>query len=364
MSPVPLTDFEILSTWKYSLGFDYDTDLGFLGDGWTVSGEWIHTDVKDGYDIDEMNRTTVGTAPDGRPIYDFPAGGDYVVSNTGKGGGDIYTLNFANSWDTDHGIFDATFGYTHQDLEEVRSYNRFVGFETYAMDPQTDLNNPILGASRYQTPDRITATLNWQKQLFGENMTAVSLFYTGRSGLHYSHVLGSGNSAFGGVFLADFGSEADNPGSQLFYVPSGMSDPIVTGDEHFLAHLDTYIDTQDCLRKFRGQIVPRNACENGWINLWNMRFLQEFKVGDDNALELTLDIENLGNLLNDDWGRVQNYTAPSNVALANVSISDDGSQYVYSPIGVVNSADEVAANPAIARLPSVYRIQLGLRYRF
>jgi hypothetical protein len=357
-------DFDILSTWKYSLGFDYDADLPFLGEGWIISGEWIHTEVKDGYDIDELNRSVIGTAPDGRPLYDFPAGGDYVVTNTSEGGGDVYTLNFAKNWDTNSGLYDLTFGYTHQDLDEVRSYNRFVGFETYAMDPQTDLNNPLLAPSRYQTEDRLTATFNWQQQLFGDNTTAISLVYTGRSGLHYSPVMGSANAAFGGTFLADFGSEADNPGSQLFYVPTGVNDPLVTGDPHFLNHLDAYINAFDCLRGQRGQIAGRNSCESGWVNLWNLRFLQEFRFRNEHALELTLDIENLGNLINDDWGRVQNFTAPSNVALANVAISGDGAQYIYSPIGVVNSADDVAPRPAIARLPSVYRIQLGLRYRF
>jgi hypothetical protein len=232
------------------------------------------------------------------------------------------------------------------------------------MDPQTDLNNPLLAPSRYQTEDRLTATFNWQQQLFGDNTTAISLVYTGRSGLHYSPVMGSANAAFGGTFLADFGSEADNPGSQLFYVPTGVNDPLVTGDPHFLNHLDAYINAFDCLRGQRGQIAGRNSCESGWVNLWNLRFLQEFRFRNEHALELTLDIENLGNLINDDWGRVQNFTAPSNVALANVAISGDGAQYIYSPIGVVNSADDVAPRPAIARLPSVYRIQLGLRYRF
>ena len=76
-----------------------------------------------------------------------------------------------------------------------------------------------------------------------------------------------------------------------------------------------------------------------------------------------LDIENFGNLLNDDWGRVENYSSPSNVALANVAIADG--QYVYSPIsGSQVSPETIAPNAAIARLPSVYRIQFGVRFRF
>jgi len=358
-------DFDILSTWKFTLGFDYTANLGPLGDDWLISGEVTHTDVKNGYDIFEGRRQVVGTAPDSRPIYDFPADGDYIVTNTSRGGGEIYTLNLAKSWDTDSGSFDATLGYAHQNLDEIRSYNRFVGFETFAMDPQSDLNNPSLSDSRFETPDRVTATLDWSKDLWGDRMTRVSLVYIGRTGLHYSYVFGSANAPFGGTFLADFGSEADNPGSQLFYVPTGLDDPLVTGDPAFLANLDGFIDSEACLNNSRGKIVERNACSSEWSNLFNLRLLQEVGVWGDKRLEVILDVENLGNLINREWGRLENFSEPSNVAPANVAISADGSQYILTPVsGDVVSPDTVVGNPAIARLPSTYRIQLGLRFSF
>lgn len=358
-------DFEILSTWKYSLGLDYLADFGKMGEDWLFTAELIYTDVKNGYDIYEGNRTVQSIAPDGRPVYSFTAGGDYIVRNTGEGGGTIFTFKVAKNWDTDNaGNFDATFGYTRQDLEEVRSYNRFVGFETYAMDPQTDLNNPMLAPSRYETPNRVTATLNWSKELFGDNISTIALVYTGRSGLHYSYVFGGGD-AWGGTFLADFGSEADNPGSQLFYVPTGIDDPMITGNADFLQDLNEFIDDDKCLRGQRGKIATRNNCAVGWSNYFSLRLLQEVRLKGSKSFEFTLDIENFGNLLNSDWGRLESYLAPSNVALANAAISDDGSQYILSAISSdVVSADTIVQDPAIARLPSVYRIQLGARFRF
>jgi len=368
-------DFDILSSWKFSLGFDYYADLGFLGDDWLISAEVIHTDVKNGYNVIDTKRVQIGTAPDGRPIYsipndsnpnDFENRGDYVVTNTSRGGGQVYTLNIAKSWDTDHGFFDGTLGVTLQDLEELRSYNRFVGFESFAMDPQLDMNNPSLADSRYETPRRITGTLNWSKELFGDNRTMVSLIYTGRSGLHFSHVFGSANiPTFGGAFLADWGSEADNPGSQLFYVPTGVDDPLVTGDPEFLANMNAYIDGEPCLSGSRGKAVERNACKSAWSNIFSVRFMQEIGIWDGKKLELTLDIENVGNLISSDWGRLENYTAPSNVAVANVAITADGSQYILSATTTdVVSPDTVVRLPAIAALPSVYRVQFGIRFRF
>ena len=361
-------DFDTLSTWKYSLGLDYTADLSGigLGDDWDLSAEVIWSNVKDGFDVIEARRNVIGTAPDGRPIYDITAGGDYILQNTGSGSGNVFTFTAAKSWDTDFGRFDGTLGLTRTDVEEPRSYNRFVTFESYSFDPQTDLNNPSVSDSKFEVEDRVVATLDWEHELFGNNLTRASLIYTGRSGRHYSYVFGSNNTpTFGGTFLADFGSEGDNPGSQLFYVPGGTGDPLVTGDAGFLADLNTFIDNDGCLNGHRGMVIPRNACKTGFTNIVSLRLLQEINVWNDNKLELILDIENLGNLINDDWGRVDSYASPSNVPVVNVGITGDGAQYIYSPTSsAVTGPDNIIPSPSIARLPSVYRIQFGVRFRF
>ncbi|NIA27899.1 MAG: TonB-dependent receptor [Desulfobulbaceae bacterium] len=353
--------FDTLSTWKYSLGAEY-----VLGDDWTLSADLILSEVKDAFSVRELRRTVAGTAPDGRNIYSFTAGGDYVLENTNKGDGSVFSLNVAKSWDTSFGLVDFTLGYTSTDVNEIRSYNRFITYESFAFDATTDFNNMELSTSKYEVPDRVTATLDWSHTLFGDNTTRASLLYIGRSGRNYSYTFGSGDAAFGGTFLADFGSEGDNPGSHLFYVPTGIGDPIVTGDAAFLGNLDSFIDSNSCLKGKRGQIVARNSCRTGFINVVSLRLSQDIGFGGDNNLQLILDIENLGNMINSDWGRVDGYSAPSNVALANVTISGDGSQYIYAPISAFTqvSPETIAPKPAIARLPSVYRIQFGIKFNF
>ena len=358
-------DFDTLSTWKYSLGVDYDADFSRigLGDDWNLIADIILSNVKDGFNVTEARRTVAGTAPDGRNIYSFTPGGDYILENTSQGESTVFSINLAKSWDTSFGLFDATLGYTSIDAKEVRSYNRFVTFESYAFDATTDFNNMPLSTSKFEVPDRITATFDWSHTLFGDNTTRASLLYIGRSGRNYSYTFGSGDAAFGGTFLADFGSEGDNPGSHLFYVPTGTADPIVTGDATFLSNLNAFIDSNSCLAGRRGQIMARNACRTGFTNIVSVRLVQEISLFDDKTLELILDIENFGNLINDDWGRVDAYSAPSNVALANVTIV--GGQYVYAPVsGAQVSPETIAPPPAIARLPSVYRIQFGVKFRF
>ena len=353
-------DFEILSTWKYSVGADYD-----FGDHWLASAGVLYSDVENGYDIYEGRRRQVGTAPDGRPIYDIPAGGDYIVTNTGKGKGLVLTLGLAKTFYSENsGLLDLNLGYTHQDIEELRSYNRFVGFETYSFDPQTDLNNPTVADSSFEIEDRLTGVLSWSKKLFGEHTTSIGMTYAGRSGRHFSYVFGSnGAPTFGGTFLSDFGSEGDNAGPQLFYVPTGANDPIITGDPAFLADLDTFISNDSCLSGHRGSIVPRNSCSTAWVHIVSLRLQQEILAWGDTAFDVYLDIENFGNLLNSDWGRVESYSEPGNVAPANVAIV--GGRYLLTPNPSYNgTAGSIVPDPQIARIPSAYRIQAGLRFRF
>jgi hypothetical protein len=94
--------------------------------------------------------------------------------------------------------------------------------------------------------------------------------------------------------------------------------------------------------------------------------MQEVKVG-NLGFDLMLDIENVGNLLNSDWGRVASYSEPSVAAPANVAINGAGTQYVLTPTSSYNpaiGAASIVSAPEIAALPSVYRIQLGFRFRF
>ena len=96
-----------------------------------------------------------------------------------------------------------------------------------------------------------------------------------------------------------------------------------------------------------------------------LRFQQEIRSWGDTSFDIYLDVENVGNLINSDWGRVDSYTAPSNVAPAIVGLSADGSQFVLTPSPSYQGTPEtIVQRPAIAALPSVHRIQLGARFRF
>jgi len=95
----------------------------------------------------------------------------------------------------------------------------------------------------------------------------------------------------------------------------------------------------------------------------DLRLAQEIPLGvKDLRGVLTLDIENLTNLLNSDWGRLEQVSFPYVAPVLDASINSAG-QYVYRPI---SSSDPVpqAAFKSVSALPSVWRIQLGFRIEF
>ncbi|RMB04861.1 TonB-dependent receptor [Eilatimonas milleporae] len=351
-------DFDLFSTWKYSLAADYTADLSFigLGDGWDISVEGIFSEVQDAIDYVETRRTQIDTAPDGRPIYDLTSGFDLILTNTGQGDSQVYTVTVDKDWETDVGRFALSLGYTHQNITEVNSGNRFTAFEGFDFDATIDRNNRELGTSRFEIPHRFTVNFTWEEELFGDNTTRLNLFWTGRSGRNFSYTFGS-TTAFGGAFLTDFGNEGVNPGGLLAYIPTGLNDPLINAaGSSGLEALDAFIDGEDCLNEFRGQIAERASCRTPWVNRVNMRLSQEVNLFNGHAVELILDIENLGNLIDSSWGRAESFLAPANVPLVNVGLTDDGSQYVYDFNGI--------AQPTINDRASAYRIQFGLRYRF
>ena len=364
-------DFEIPSIWKMNIGLERRQDLGFMGEDWLLSGDIIYNKVKNAAKYRELNMTKMATAPDGRPIYDSPSPFDLSLENTSKGGGVIASISAAKTFYTDHGTYSFDIGYTYQDLTEVNPGNAFVAFEGYSMPANHDFQNEEEYNSEYEIAHSITSNLTWSDEIFGDNTTTVSIGYSGREGRHYSHTMRTGVAdGFGG--FADFATWVGY-NSQSLYVPTGENDPLVS----FAAGFDKtgffdYINSSECLSGAKGTISRRHSCESSWIHRFDVRIMQEVQITDEQAIELTLDIENIGNMLHDSWGRAEGYVQPFNAPVVNggfdaitngvdadgnpIVTGYDYSHYVYSNF--------TKPSPSVAKVPSVWKIQLGVRFRF
>ena len=147
-------------------------------------------------------------------------------------------------------------------------------------------------------------------------------------------------------------------------------------------------DTQASLDKFRalvdqfglptGKVVPRGFGMNPAVNRVDFQFAQEFPSPiRGHELLFTMDISNLGNLINHNWGVVKEYgglTSRAGTSIVNVQCADATSgaaaavnsttcsAYRYSYTGSANPT--TAATPIVDAQASQWSIQFGLKYRF
>jgi len=155
--------------------------------------------------------------------------------------------------------------------------------------------------------------------------TSLNFFYSGQSGNPYSVVYnGSGNP---------FGNAAN---ANLAYIPKDQSDIRLVDKGTYTAaqqwqDLNNLIESDKYLKTRKGQYAERNGLRTPWNHELDMKLMHEFKLSKSNkqhSLQVSLDVFNVLNLLNNEWGHmtfvtnVNNYT----VNLLNfVSYSVDGS---------------------------------------
>ena len=241
-----------------------------------------------------------------------------LLRNTDKGSADNLTFQlrktFSDSWS---GNVAATFARA-TDVNPGGSSQASSNFSTTTwVNPNDNIASPSPGSVK----QRLSSSLTWQHNFFGDYATAITAFYDGHTGNPYSW-----------TFSNDM--NGDSYTSDLAYIPrqgdiafaSGTSDKAI---QQFYA----FIQGNDYLKDHQGQIAGRNADNSPWVNEVDLSFRQEvpgiFPSGAKG--ELRFDIFNFMNLLNKDWGQ-QNYvsTFPANRSLAGYQGVDANGHMVYS----------------------------------
>ena len=159
------------------------------------------------------------------------------------------------------------------------------------------------------------------------------------------------------------------------YVPRDASE-IVFADAATAAQqwerLNAFIENDDYLSERRGQYAERNQSRTPFENIFDLRILQDFYLemgnGKRNTLQLSLDIFNVGNLLNQDWGRRYNRQFSGYELLQFVDFAADGTTPTFEYEGFDEGFDDDEAwNGDLddaGFLSSRWQMQFGVRYIF
>ena len=123
------------------------------------------------------------------------------------------------------------------------------------------------------------------------------------------------------------------------------------------AAFDQYINDNKYLSNQRGKYTERNGSSTPWEHVLDMRIAQDFYVTKNenrHTLQITLDLFNLTNLLNPDWGRQYTVTNQAYTVLTVAPSSNPNKGYNYIPNQV----------PWSMSFASRFQGQLGFRYSF
>lgn len=356
--------FKIPSIWKFSLGGSkfFDLSRWNLGQDWNVRAEYVHSEVENGVGWVDLNmaKRQTGVGPDGRPVYTGPNASQVVLMLTNFKGGktDQATIGVSKDWREGwaSGLgFDLS--YTYIDANDVHPGTSSVAASNYGQVAVFDPNNPSVATSNYEIQHSTKLNLSYRRAFFGDYRTSFNLFGERRSGLPYSHTI-TGTGVNGEA------NEYARRHRMLLYVPtpdsSGMvtavSDPRVTYGANFdFVGFNRYLNDAG-LMKYAGGATPRNGSKSPDVTRFDLRIAQELPALFPNGarLEAYMDIENIGNLLNDEWGVIQQVGFPYFSRGVSGSILNDKFNYTeykdWTGTGFNNQ--------------SVWQVKLGVRYKF
>jgi outer membrane receptor for ferrienterochelin and colicin len=358
--------FDIPKEWKFALGATWDFDAGFFGSDYRLMVDYLHTEKEDAAIIVDATLAQIGTAPDGRPLYQSidrsdpdcvdPTSPDcssrifnqdFILSNTrgDSGDSDVWSMSLSKAYDWG---LDWTFGYAYTESTEVSPMTSSVAFSNYVNVAVSDPNDPGVHRSNYNIRNRFTLRMNYRRAFFGDYQTKFTLYGRVNEGRPFSPTFVDGGFTFGDT-LDD---------RHLLYIPDGPGDPNVSFAPTFdqQAFFD-YIE-QSGLDKYSGRIAPRNSLTSGWWQKFDVRIEQELPgFNPEHRLAGFLIIENVGNLLNDDWGVLKEQSFPRNQQLVGFSLDTANNQYIYEEFFTPAPQSRVAD-------ASLWNVVVGVSYDF
>lgn len=348
--------------WRTNIGTDLKLHSGTILTFDAAYTKDIKAMMVRNYKLGKPTGTLNSGTGDSRSIYTAAnqgANNAYVFTNTNLG----YQFNVSMQAQRNFkkGLY-AMLAYNYLIAKDASSISAEISSDAFDRNPiLNNANEAKLTTSMYGNKHRVISAVS-KKYEYGKEKcmsTTLSLFGSWTSGNRYAYV---------------YGGDINNDGTasnDLMYVPTNAEidvmnfDPLtdVNGVSQNAAAqraaFKSFIQQDKYLKKRRGSYTEKYDAETPWFGQVDMKILQEFKIKKTkNAIQLSLDIVNLGNLLSSKWG-VKKYASstgyyqPLAVKLTN-SITP---VYQFD----TNTKTSFTSNPD---LPSRWQMQFGVRYIF
>ena len=258
-------NFDLPSEWKFALGVTHTFPADYV-----LTADVLFTQSEDMAMVLRADIDQTDTNPDGYPIYGSNREPSFVLTNSNRSA-QSFAAALGLSKFFDNG-FDFTVGYAYTDAEDVNPMTSSVAASNYWERAFFDPNEDVLSVSNYNIEHRFTATANWRYDIADRFPLTVSLYGHANSGQPYSFAYNGTIVPYGFTPYLDFRDNVLEPGDQ------------------------------------------RNFDTSPWWRKMDLRVnlgLPGFTETDSASVFLVID--NLTNLLNDDWGVLREHPFPQTV---------------------------------------------------
>lgn len=343
-------DYKWPQVWRSSLGYDHKFESNYI----------LTIDMSYNKDINGVHvqnwglKDPTGTlgGVDNRLIYtaaDKGANNAYVMTNSDKGFAFNSSVKIQKTFE--NGLY-ASLAYNYLVSKDVNSIEAEITGDAFAFNPALgNVNKDVLSNSKYGDNNRFIG-VGSKKWKYGKDKwaTTISTFF---------------EYARGGRFSYTYGGDINNDGSavnDLMYVPTAAEIGLMTftGGVAQGEAFNKFIEQDDYLRDRRGQYAERYGAISPWRGKWDLKLLQDynFKFSSasekKNTIQFSIDILNVGNLINSDWGVVQ---VPTSVQPIGVTVVGNTPTYTFTNTQTKTFSYDASLN-------SRWQMQFGIRYIF
>jgi hypothetical protein len=286
----------------------------------------------------------------------------YLLSNTSKGY--RYSITGTASRNYAFGL-NASLAYTYGASKDVSNGIRNSMESNWQLNQALNPNNPGIAWSNFDIRHRLVLNTSYTRKWNESWKTIATIFVTAQSGSPFTY--GIVNNSIQGlpqqVSLAFIPKAAD---AVLFFQDyNNEAGQLITASEQATA-FNNYIDADKYLRNRRGNFTERNAGRTPWNLQTDLHLAQEYHFKrnvNSNFITISIDIINVANLINANWGMVYfspntfNSTASTGLTPAFPARQNPGNYPVYR----FNNPGQPYS---IDYFNSRAQMQLGVRYSF
>ncbi len=347
-------DFKWPQVWRSNLGADYR-----LNNGIVLTGDLSYTQDINGAHVQNWGlrnpSQTLNSPGDNRPIYAATDRGNnaYVFTNSDKGR--IFNATLKAQKTFNNGLYTSV-AYNFLDAKDVNSIEAEITGDAFDFNAtRGNANNDVLSNSRYGDKHRFIGVAS-KKFTYGNDKfaTTISTFFEYAQGGRFSY-----------TYAGNINGDSSGQNNDLIYIPtqSELRNYQFTGTPaeqlEQISAFEAYIQQDDYLSENRGEYSERYGALAPWRGKWDFKVLQDFnfKAGDKtHTLQLSLDVLNIGNLINSDWGLVQIPNNVSPLAVDSIDATTNTPTYTFRGEDTTFGYD--------SSLLSRWQAQFGLRYIF